>query len=145
MRWSQFGEFTVWSFPQSLLCLCPCTSCRQDTFWDEVFVGGLLTLSFTGSITCLLEVAISGSLSLTSRNLNYSHSLRPPRCSLHPRSLAGSEFDPLFLMISILSPLCFYVWSPYTLPCFPPYPLTLPVLSFPGLPIPILFPLMRKC
>jgi hypothetical protein len=26
--------------------LCPCTCCRQDTFWVEGFVGGFLSLSF---------------------------------------------------------------------------------------------------
>ena len=33
-----------WPFPQSLLHICPCISCRQDKFWIESFVGGLVSL-----------------------------------------------------------------------------------------------------
>jgi hypothetical protein len=29
---SQFGAVISWPFPSSLLCVCPCTSCRQGTF-----------------------------------------------------------------------------------------------------------------
>ena len=41
----QFGTVIGWPFPQTLLYLCPCTSCRQDTFWVEVSVNEFLSLS----------------------------------------------------------------------------------------------------
>jgi hypothetical protein len=40
---SQVGAVTGWPFPQFLLHLYPCTSCRQETFWVEGFVGGLMS------------------------------------------------------------------------------------------------------
>jgi hypothetical protein len=36
---------TGWLFPQSLLNLYPCKSCRQDGFWFEGFAHGLMYYS----------------------------------------------------------------------------------------------------
>jgi len=44
---SQFGAIIDWPFPWSLLYICSCRSCRQDRFWVEGFVGGLVFLSPT--------------------------------------------------------------------------------------------------
>ena len=41
---SQVGPVIDWSFPQSLLCLYPCTSRRQDELCVEDFVVGTLIL-----------------------------------------------------------------------------------------------------
>ena len=43
--WSQFGSVIDYPVPSSLLYFCPCTSCRQDTFWVKGFVDGLLSLT----------------------------------------------------------------------------------------------------
>ena len=43
---SQFRAVIGWPFPETLISLCLCKSCRQDTFWVEGFVGELLSLSF---------------------------------------------------------------------------------------------------
>jgi hypothetical protein len=42
---SQVGPVIDWPFLQVLLRICFCTSRRQDTFWVESFVGGLVSLS----------------------------------------------------------------------------------------------------
>jgi hypothetical protein len=41
---SQIEPGIGWPFPQFLLHLYCFTSCRQDKFWDQVSVGGLLSL-----------------------------------------------------------------------------------------------------
>jgi hypothetical protein len=63
---SQVGLDTGWLFPQSLLHLYPCASCRQDKFWVEGFVGGLMSPPSTGSPAWLQGEATSVSLSLVS-------------------------------------------------------------------------------
>ena len=42
---SQFGTVINWPFPPSLPHLCPCITCKQDTFWVKGFVGELVFLS----------------------------------------------------------------------------------------------------
>lgn len=41
---SQVRAVTGWLLPQSLLHPYPWASCRQDKFWVEDFVGGLMSL-----------------------------------------------------------------------------------------------------
>ena len=73
---SQVGPVISWPFPQSLLHLCPCRSCRQDIFWVKRFVGGLVSLS-TGSRAWVLVAASSCSISPTARRLSYCHPCIP--------------------------------------------------------------------
>jgi hypothetical protein len=53
---SQVGAVIGWPCTQFLLYLCPCTCCKQDTFWMEGFVGSLVTLSFHWESVALLYI-----------------------------------------------------------------------------------------
>jgi hypothetical protein len=67
---SQFGPVIGWVFPQFLFYLCPCTSCRKDKFWVEVFWVGCYSYPSLGSPNWIQKVATSGPLSLTARSCN---------------------------------------------------------------------------
>lgn len=45
--WFQIWQVIDWAShpPTTLLHLCSYTSCRQNTFWVQIFVGGFLSLS----------------------------------------------------------------------------------------------------
>jgi hypothetical protein len=107
---SQVGLVIGCPFPQSLLHLCPCTSYRQDTFWVEGFMDGLMSISLHWEPAWLQEVAISGSISPlrgVSARATPIDSLEPPhpRSLVHPRDAPPLSFSlSLYLIPSPLFP-----------------------------------------
>jgi hypothetical protein len=74
---SQVGAVIGWPFPQPLLHLYPCTSCRRDKFFDESFRGWVgVPLPLLGSATWLQEVATSVSISAATKSLSLGHPQR---------------------------------------------------------------------
>lgn len=101
---SQVGPVIGWPFPQSQLHLCPCTSCRQDTFCVESFVGGLVSLSLHWG-TCLASGGDSVMLHIPHCQESQLESPSWTPWSLHhPRSLAHLRDAPLSLPTSSHSP-----------------------------------------
>jgi hypothetical protein len=147
---SQVGLVIGCPFPQSLLHLCPCTSYRQDTFWVEGFMDGLMSISLHWEPAWLQEVAISGSISPlrgVSARATPIDSLEPP----HPRSLVHPRDAP---PLSCLLPTHLFSLflpslsrSPYTLsphPCSPPHLFSYPVSFIYPPRMGILFPLLSE-
>jgi hypothetical protein len=124
-------------FLQTLLYFCPCASCKQDTFWVESFVSGLLSLSFhwesylaTGSSHFRIHISMLG----TSVRI----------ASPHPRFLIYARHCPCPKPISLLSLMLSLHTIPSTLFHFPSplpprslLPLTSDFCFF-------FFPLLRK-
>jgi hypothetical protein len=67
---SQVRWVIGWLFLQSLLHLSPFTPYRQDKFWVEGFVSGLVSLCFPGRPAYLQGVFVSGPIFPTARSLN---------------------------------------------------------------------------
>ena len=105
---SQVGLVIGWPFPQSLIHFCPCISFRQDKFWVESSVGGLVFNFSTGVTAWLQEVASSCSIfSLLLFSAKIIHIRSHPRILPDSRSL-GSPRDnipvpPDTILFSLLS------------------------------------------
>ena len=140
---SQVGPVIGWSFPQTLLHLCPYISCKLDKFWVESFVGELVSYHSIGVPAWLQEVASSSSISpmlwvpskitpLILGNLFYPSSLSLPRDAPQThRKVKISIHSHGYLAIP---PVPLHTWS-WTTPNFPPHPLyhlvsTLPFASY---------------
>lgn len=74
---SQVKPIMGWSFPQSLFHLYPCNSCRQDIFWGEGFMCGLVSLSLHWKSCLVSSVNISLIVGITARVLLID-CLKPP-------------------------------------------------------------------
>ena len=117
---------TGWPFLQSMLHFCPCTSFRQDEFWVESFMGGLVSLSLHWESCLAAEVVSSGFMSpllgtlakvthIDSWELPYPRSLELPR---DPTPSAAAVFHSILHPSGPLSCL-----SPYLIlnPPIPPF------------------------
>jgi len=67
---SQIRAVIGWPFPQLLLHLYSCVSCRQDKFWVESFLCGSMFPSLLLKSHVLQEEATSVSISLVGRNVS---------------------------------------------------------------------------
>ena len=139
----QFRQVIGWTFPQSLLYLCLCTS-YKDTFWIEGLWMGCWPYPYTGSPSWLQEVTISWSIFFTARSLRLRHLHRHPGYSYCPRSLVHTRDSlPCPLPFCILS-LLLYLHLITHNPALPTLLLSYQVPSFHSSLIDILFPLLRK-
>jgi hypothetical protein len=121
--------------------LCPCTSCRQDTFWVKALWVSCCPYPFTGSPAWLQKIATSGFISPTAV-ISVRVTPLAYLVSLHPRSLTHRRDCPqapadLPSLSSVLP-----TYGPLTIS--PRHLLFQPVISRHWPLISILFLLLRK-
>ena len=135
---SQFGAVIVWVFPQTILYLCPWTSCTQDTFWVEGSVGKLLSIALYWHSPMLQGVVASRYISLTTRSLRWSLQHWPYEASYIPDVWHILEIAPTSTDLHSL-PCSPYIWFPPKQPYLAPIPTPFPPTSLPPSHWPVIY------
>jgi len=141
----QFKTDIGWPFPQPLLFV-PAHPVGRTHLWSKALWVVCCPYLSTGSPAWLHEVAISGSISPTAKNLSYSSTHRWSGTCPHSMSLANPRDCPPCRSQSPFFLSCSPYIEPPALhqPCSPPHLFFYPVLSVHQPLIATLFPLLRN-